>query len=178
MKFKWLAIALSLGFVVALKVTTPINAQESEETEFVCGSWRDIPSTIARTPRGDFVLIQWATDWVENSSQDSNLDPQSRCETVSQNFQKAYDEETLQYITTGFENNQNIICVAKSEQGVCESQLFTLKPGSDPDESLAQLMRLSNNEAAGGDDPLMQSSGSRVYYKFTDLLNKSPLVEE
>ena len=141
MKLKWLAIAFSLGLTSALTTSTIVHAEESKETEFFCGSWRDIPSTIAQTPRGSFVLVQWATDWVASSAVDESLSPQSRCETVSENFQQAYDEGTLEYITVGFENDQDIICVAKTDGGACESQLFTLKPGSDPNESLGRLMR-------------------------------------
>ena len=64
MKSIWLAIALSFGFVGIFAETIPVRAQETAETEFVCGAWRDTPSTVARTPKGDFVIIQWATDWV------------------------------------------------------------------------------------------------------------------
>lgn len=174
MKLNCLAIALSIGFVGAFESIVTVNAQDTPTTKFVCGSWRDTPATVAQTPRGNVLVILWATDWVKSSADEPSLNPQSRCETISKNFQQAYDEGTLQYITTGFENGQNTICVAESYKGGCARHLFTLKPGSDPRESLNQIIRISNNEASGGDDPLTQSSGSRVYVDFEDFLNKAP----
>ena len=174
MKIKYLAAILPFSLTGLFTGIDSVNAQT---TKFVCGSWRDIPTTVAQTSQGNVPIIFWVSDWVNDPS--SNLTPQNRCETVSQNFQQAYDRGELKYITTGKKNDQDIVCVAKSDGGVCESQLFTLKPGSNPTESLKQLMNISNNYASGdGKPPLVQSTGDDssprpIYIEFDDFLQQA-----
>lgn len=174
MKLPYLASIAAFSFANLWTQTSSVNAGE---IDFACGSWRDKPVTVAQTPNRNVILIEWATDWVQNSSDDPSLSPQSRCETVSDNFQQAYDSGQLEYITTGFKDGQSIICVAEYYEGPCESQLFTLKPGSDPKQSLNQLMKISNNDASRSDGPLVQSSGERIYVDFNDFLNNAPELE-
>lgn len=168
MKFRYLATILSFtwaGWIAG------INHAKAQNTQFVCGAWRDIPMTVAQTPNRNVPVIYWVSDWVNDPS--SDLTPQSRCEIVSDNFQQAYDRGELQYITTGIKNGQNIVCVAQQQNGSCVSQLFTLKPGSDPNKSLRQLMNIGESYAAGNEGPLYQSSGKRIYIDFEDFLNKA-----
>lgn len=175
MKPKYLASALSLSFASILATIASVNGQETQKTKFLCGSWRDIPMTVAQTPRGNIPIVYWVSDWVNDPS--SDLTPQRRCEIVSQNFQEAYDRGELQYITTGVKNGQNIVCVAEEKDGPCVSQLFTLKPGSDPNASVKQLMNIGDNYASTNDGPLYQNSGGqRLYINFADFLNDAPEV--
>lgn len=173
MNFQWLAAKISVSFVGLVAVLNPVSAQETQQPKFLCGSWRDIPMTVAQTPRGNIPIIYWVSDWVNDPS--SDLTPQSRCEIVSDNFQQAYDRGELQYITTGVKNGQNIVCVAQEDNGPCVSQLFTLKPGSDPDESVKQLMNIGDNYANLNDGPLYQSGtgGKRLYINFEDFLSQA-----
>ena len=169
-KLQSLASILSFSFASLLVGTNPVKAQG---IQFLCGSWRDIPMTVAQTPRGNIPVVYWVSDWVNDPS--SNLTPQKRCEIVSDNFQQAFDRGELQYITTGNKNGQNIVCVAQYDDGPCQSQLFTLKPGSDPTASLLQLMNIGENYAHGGDGPLYQSSGGeqRLYINFEYFLDQA-----
>ena len=113
MKIKYLAAILPLSFVsLAIVESKPVTAQE---IQFACGSWRDIPATVAQTPQGNIPIIYWVSDWVNDPS--SNLTPQNRCEVVSQNFQEAADRGELKYITTGKKNGQDIVCVAEIDKG-------------------------------------------------------------
>ena len=45
--------------------------------------------------------------------------PQKRCEIVSQKFQAYLEQGILNYITTGRENHERVICVSKEEGGPC-----------------------------------------------------------
>ena len=175
MKPKYLASVLSLSFASILSAFGSVNAQETQKTQFLCGSWRDIPMTVAQTPRGNIPIVYWVSDWINDPN--SDLTPQRRCEIVSKNFQKAYDRGELQYITTGFKNGQDIVCVAEEQNGPCVSQLFTLKPGSDPEASIKQLMNIGDSYASTSGGPLYQSSGQkRLYINFADFLTEAPEV--
>ena len=143
MKPKYLASALSLSFASILATIASVNSQETQKTKFLCGSWRDIPLTVAQTPSGNAPIIYWKTDWVSDAN--SNLTPQRRCEIVSDNFQQAYDRGQLKYLTVGKKNGENIVCVAEYDKGPCASQLFTLKPGGDPEASLLKLMNINKS---------------------------------
>ncbi|MGF1539953.1 MAG: COP23 domain-containing protein [Pleurocapsa sp.] len=173
MNLKWFASTLSVSLASLLSAINSVNPQEIQQTKFLCGSWRDIPMTVAQTPHGNIPIIYWVSDWVNHPN--SNLTPQSRCKIVSDNFQQAYNRGELQYITTGVKNEQNIVCVAQYENGPCVSQLFTLKPGSDPAESVRQLMNIGDNYASSSEGPLYQSgNGSkRLYINFEDFLNQA-----
>ncbi|MCC0178778.1 COP23 domain-containing protein [Waterburya agarophytonicola K14] len=176
MKSQWLASLISASLVSLLSGVNLAESQETQETKFICGAWRETPMTVAQTPRGNIPIVYWVSDWVNDSS--SDLTPQRRCETVSENFQQAYDRGELQYITTGVKNGQNIVCVAQEENGPCVSQLFTLKPGSDPTESVKQLMNIGDNYASDSGGPLYQSSGAkRLYINFEDFLNQAKQPE-
>ncbi len=168
MKFRYLASILPFAGAISIAEINPAKAQS---TQFTCGAWRDIPMTVAQTPNGNVPVVYWVSDWVNDPS--SDLTPQSRCQTVSDNFQQAYDRGELEYITTGIKNGQNIVCVAQQQNGPCVSQLFTLKPDSDPNESLKQLMNIGDSYASGGEGPLYQSTGNRMYINFEDFLGKA-----
>jgi hypothetical protein len=93
MKPQWLALVLPLSVVNVLVGLTSANAQETQETKFLCGAWRVTPITVAQTSHGEVPIIYWVSDWVNDPK--SNLTPQSRCEIVSENFQRAYDRGQL-----------------------------------------------------------------------------------
>lgn len=173
MKPKWLTLAWFGSCASLLALVNSVNARETQETKFVCGAWRDTPMTVAQTPRGDVPVIYWVSDWVNDS--DSDLSPQNRCEIVSENFQQAYDRGELRYLTVGKKNNADIVCVAEYDGGPCQSQLFTLKPGSDPEDSLLQLMNINRSASPS---PLEQSTGKqRLYIDLENFINKAAKIE-
>lgn len=130
-------------------------------SKFFCGSWEGVPTTLASTKKGSVPVIRWVSDAFSGSG----FDPQTRCEIVSQKFQESHEAGTLKYLTTGRKNGQNIVCVAKEEKGACSGQLFTLKPGSNPGQTLQQLMDV--RDRAGG--PLNEST-ARVYIGMDEFL--------
>jgi len=160
----------SLLTVSALTLATtliggkPADAQVQPGTKFVCGNWEGVPTTIANTPTGTIPVIRWVSDYFE----DSGYTPQKRCEIVSEKFQKYYVNGTLNFLTTGLENGYDIVCVAQNDRGPCIGQLFTLKPGSNPSQTLQDLMAVRIQ--AGG--PLNESRG-RVYIDMNKYLQEA-----
>ncbi len=70
-------------------------------------------------------------------------------------------------MTTGRMNRQNVVCVAERENGPCSGLLFTLKPGSDPNETLEKL--LARRSQSGG--PLNETR-DRVYIDMNHYLQE------
>lgn len=122
----------------------PVVAQtNTSQTSFFCGQAEGSPATIARTPRGDVVMIRYTKDM-------GNFDPQTRCQQVSSRFQTAYVNKTLRFLTSGSLNGQRIICVAQSRTGGCKPTglLFTLRPQDNERQVLANLINQSRYATA------------------------------
>lgn len=97
-----------------------------------------VPSTYAWTKEGKLAVIRWVTDDFEQVG----YDPWRRCYEVSDRFQKAYKNGSLEYLTNGRMNGQKVICTASSAAGGCEDLLITLRPGDKELEILASLERV------------------------------------
>lgn len=162
MKLRLLAFVLPVTTCIFLS-DRPVHAGE---TKFICGNWQGIPATMAETAKGKVPIITWVSDYFDTSGFNSR----KRCQIVSQKFQQYYNEGTLKYLTTGRKQGNNIVCVAKVENGACSGQLFTLKPGSNPGETLKQLMSIRSQ--ASGVKPINESS-DRVYIDFDRYLQEA-----
>jgi len=148
-------------------------AQANSSSEFYCGVDRDgaTPATIIRHPQhGEVPVIRWVSDYFE----ESGYDPQTRCEMVSKRFQDLHDNGALQYLTTGRMNRQPVVCVSPSDGGECEGLLFTLKPTSNPNQTLQDLMAL--RAGASGARPLNET-GARLYINFEDYVREAAGVQ-
>ena len=125
------------GLVVATATTSlPSHAQEQVRNRFFCGSSNNIPTTLARTPRGNIAVIRWTSDYFSGSG----WTPQRRCEEVSSRFQNYYSKGQLQFLTTGEMNRQQVICVTDREKADCRGLLLTLKRTTDPGQVLTSLL--------------------------------------
>jgi hypothetical protein len=94
---------------------------------------------------------------------------------VYSQFQKYRDLGKLQYITTGRKNGVDIICVAEADQSPCvndpdQGQLWTLKPGSNPNEAIAALNVLSS----GSSKAKVLVETQQTWIKVNDLLENNP----
>ena len=83
-------------------------------------------------------MVRWVTDHFEQAG----YDPWRRCYEVSDRFQKAYKNGSLEYLTNGTMNGQKVICTARSAAGGCEDLLITLRPGDDALQILGSLERV------------------------------------
>jgi hypothetical protein len=131
------ALSISLLASAATLVTfTPVHA-EPASPKFYCGKIDNTPTTMAKTRRGPVPIIRWIfTGFGENYS------PEDRCKLVSAKFQAYYEDDSINYLRAAYLNKQPVICAAKSkgEQGC--AVLFTLKPGSNPNRTLRQLLNI------------------------------------
>ncbi|WP_315790894.1 COP23 domain-containing protein [Fischerella sp. JS2] len=121
--------------------TTAILNQPSYagDTTFYCGQSNGVPTTFVRTQNGKRLpVIRWVSQYFSSKG----LTPQQRCQQVSDRFQRSYDNGTLRYIKAGTLNKQPVVCAVIQKNAACTDTtlLFTLKPGSNPDATLRQIM--------------------------------------
>ncbi len=150
---------------------------KSDSVTFLCkeifdsAGERNIPATVAWVPKrnGHVRLIGWKSEYF------STWSPEKRCESVTKNFQKYYDEGRLDYLSTGKRNGYPVICAAKQgESCTKDNHLFTIKHGHDPKFVLQRLLGI-----IGGDTStiLLQSSGKQLHVEMQNVFDKAPLVE-
>lgn len=170
--------SLASFFTTAALTLTAVAVFQSPSkasgTSFHCGVWltgpnAGVPVTFARTPVGAIPII----NWVSNQFSDSGYTPERRCQEVSGRFQSAYNQGTLNYITTGYKNGQPVVCTSSSNGGQCSMVLFTLKPGSDASRTVQQLFDI-RNLAAGA---LYESEDDEVYLDMNAFLEGSSPVD-
>lgn len=158
----------AIAFATTIVASIPTPAQTTNS--FVCGKNAGQPATIVQTSKGNFTLIKW----VSNSFSDSGFDAQRRCEVVSARFQQYQKAGALQFLTTGIINRQSVVCVAKTKGGDCARDLpnngllFTIKPGSDPRDTLKRLVNL--RERASANSLNESAPSSKVYVETSDRL--------
>lgn len=142
-------------------------AQANPTSSFYCGVDADgTPTTMVRHPQhGEVPVIRWVSDYFEASG----YDPQTRCNLVSQRFQNFKDSGSLQYLTTGRMNRQSVVCVSPTDGGECAGLLFTLKPTSNPNRTLQDLMALRANATSA---PLNET-GARLYINLEDYIQEA-----
>lgn len=146
----------------AYPVAEPISYEGGDT--FFCGS-NDYgsPTTYVTNGGKSLPLISWVSHYFSGSG----YDPLTRCEQVSQRFNRFYEDGRLNFITTGFVNRQPVVCVSGHIGGPCTDVLFTLKPGEDAAQAVQQLFDVRVGQAG----PLYES-GSRVYFDLNDRLSE------
>lgn len=171
---KLLSLTSVLSFSAVTLATTLISSSpaSSQQATFVCGtSTEGLPATIVQTPKhGELTIITWKSDHFA----DSGFDTQTRCDIVSKKFQEFHNQGSLQYFTAGSANKQPIICAVPSTSSPCnsDSQLFTLKPKSDPEETLRKLFDIRRGASHEGlYENNNVSASDRLYLSFEEILN-------
>jgi hypothetical protein len=146
----------------------PTKAQAQAETpgpKFICGQSAGVPATLAKTSRGNVPVILW-----RSTLGDGVYTPAVRCAKVTERFQEYFANGTLKFLTTGIMNKQPVVCVAQHQGGPCNGLLFTLKPGSNPGQTLKNLMAVQ----VGSRGPLNESA-ARVYINMDEFLTTAPV---
>jgi Circadian oscillating protein COP23 len=123
------------AFATTLTINQPSYA---EGITFYCGKNKEVPATIARTPKGEVSVIRWTS----NDYFPPPWTAEQRCQQVSLRFQRNYDNGTLRYITTGTFNGETVVCAAIRENSPCTDKtlLFTLKRGTNPNATVRRLV--------------------------------------
>jgi hypothetical protein len=144
----------------------PVKAQaEAPGPKFFCGQSAGVPATLAKTSRGNVPVILW-----RSTLGDGVYTPEVRCSKVTERFQEYFTNGTLKFLTTGIMNKQSVVCVAQYKGGPCNGLLFTLKPGSNPGQTLKNLMAVQT----GSRGPLNESA-ARVYIDMDEFLTTAPV---
>jgi hypothetical protein len=176
--FSFQAIGITvLGLLIPTLVAVPAQADSTSSARFFCGKSRnpvtgnEMPTTIARTQRGNVLMIYWKSTVFVNKLND--FTPENRCLEVSRRFQTFYSQGTLSYLTTGKINDQNVICIAQEYGGACKGLLLTLESKDDPQAILRDLMDIRIN-AKG---PITRGSSS-IYIDVEEFLDAAPVQEQ
>lgn len=138
----------------------------AQSVNFFCGSDGSSPVTYASTARGNVPIVRWRSHYFSGAG----YTPQQRCSEVSGRFQTYYNNNTLNYITTGIMNRQPVVCVSPSQGGGCAGLLFTLRPSDNASQVVQQLFDIR----AGAAGPINQSA-NRPYINVSELLNTRPV---
>ncbi|MEL6930890.1 MAG: COP23 domain-containing protein, partial [Cyanobacteria bacterium J06600_6] len=136
----------------------------SQGSTFACDVASGVPATVVQSPKhGTVKIIEWRT-----TEFGGEFDPQSRCQIVSEKFQKYAQAGTLKYFTTGSVDRTPVICAVASQNDPCnrESMLYTLKKGSDAGETLKQLLDVRS----GASGTALNETNSRLYIDFDQIV--------
>jgi hypothetical protein len=172
MKLLSLTSVLGCSAVTLATILIPNEPASSQQatTTFVCGTNQGSPATIVQTSQhGDVPIITWNSGFFEGSG----FDNQTRCDLVSKKFQDFYNQGNLKYFTAGSANKQPIVCVVPSTDSPCnsDSQLFTLKPESNAEETLKQLFDIRKGASPEGlNENNNVSANDRTYLSFEEVL--------
>jgi Circadian oscillating protein COP23 len=156
-----------LAYTAGIFALSPVQA-ETASPKFYCGQSKNTPTTMARTSRGSVPVIHWSS----KNAFGENYPPEVRCKIVSSKFQEYYTDGTLNFLTTGVLNRQPVICAVQARGGPC-GVLFTLKPGSNPDLTLKQLLSIRDRSTT----LVLNESISTPLIDFNDFLETAPVEE-
>ncbi|AFY81427.1 COP23 domain-containing protein [Oscillatoria acuminata] len=142
--------AIALG--AAFTFTEPGQAQANC---FICqADNNNVPTTYAQTGRGNVAVIKWASTHFSGSG----YTPMTRCQEVSERFNQYNAQGQLEYLSSGRQNSQPVVCAGSSCTG--NNLLFTLRPNQNAAQVLQELF--ASRSGAGG--PSHQAvGGSEVF---------------
>ena len=118
---------LTTLFLTTTLASTPVFAQENANNQirFICSTSRysengkSVPTTFLWTPNFQKAMVTW-------TSVLGGVKPQQRCKIVSQNFQTAFNNGSLNYVTNAVQNGNKVICSVSSIDGGCDTVLFKI----------------------------------------------------
>lgn len=140
------AIAAIVGSSLFARSSLAVTAT----TSFICAKTDGVPTTVARTKKGDVPIVFWRSE----DMSEAGFTPQVRCRQVSARFQSMYRSGQLKYITAGVLNNMPVICATTKVNSNCSSQnlLYTLKPNSNPQQVIKRLTLIRNRASSNAID--------------------------
>ncbi|MFZ4557637.1 MAG: COP23 domain-containing protein [Pseudanabaena sp.] len=132
--------------VVVNSPTPTITPNNTKARKFFCGTdAQGIPTTYGINPQGEKrALITWSSDF----GREAGYTPKRRCQEVSGNFQRYYEQDSINYVGVGEKNKLNIICVVSQLGGKCindetQGQLWTLAEDIDPAKAISIVFKPS-----------------------------------
>ncbi len=156
---------------------TKISQAENGKVTFRCvkifdqASDKQIPATIAWIPerKQHIRFIAWKSEYF------SNWSPEKRCEAATKKFQEFYDKGTLNYLSHGTHKGYPVICaVQPGEKCNGENQIFIIKPGSQPEIVLEQILNIAKGKSSV---MLYQNSGKQLLIDVNKLFNQADAID-
>lgn len=111
---------------------------EPIKTKFTCRIIKSVPNVVVTNDKYGYVsLIKITSDYFK-------IPPEKRCLDIASNFQKAYDNGSLKYFTSGKINGKPVICAVSSIASPCatENVLFDVKPSDNPEGVIKKLFNI------------------------------------
>jgi hypothetical protein len=167
---------LTTLFLTTTLASTPVFAQEdaNNQIRFICSTSRysengkSVPTTFLWTPNFQKAMVTW-------TSVLGGVKPQQRCQKVSDNFQTAFNNGSLNYVTNGVQNGSKVICSVSSIDGGCDTVLFTLRPQDKSRDVLKRLNKLwFGSVTADSGHIIEQSQEKKFYIDIRQFLNTPP----
>lgn len=129
-----------------------------------------------QTERGEIPLIRWT-----DNSFPFFYTLLQRCQEISARFKRFDDNGTLKYLKASHQNNYPVICVAAYKGGSClpDGLLVTVKPGTDPNQTLTRILDRCVWAANGavklssGNDGLISEVDGATYFNLEGFLDWS-----
>lgn len=153
-----IAILLAVVNCLTINKLASSNPSNANDIKFTCGQYYDQEKTEYR-----FATFAWSAAnkrplivWDREDFSGNGFDPKKRCELVSPQFQVAYDDDSLNLITSGFINEQPVICTSRKVGEECETLLLTLL---HKDNAVKTLEKFSEILLDPSGRPVDQSSG-------------------
>ncbi|MBG0744869.1 MAG: COP23 domain-containing protein [Cylindrospermopsis raciborskii KL1] len=171
------SIAISITLIGLTIQPNPVYSQQNAsfrcENMFDQASGKKVPMTVAWVPerKTHVGVIGWKSTYFEVGGWTS----EKRCQEVSKKFQDFQNRGTINYLMTGKNNGYPIICAVAEARDECnsQSQLFTIKLGSNPELVLRKL--IASLEASGQEQekPIWQSSKDKLYLNLNNYLQQA-----
>ncbi|ACK70079.1 hypothetical protein PCC7424_1641 [Gloeothece citriformis PCC 7424] len=160
-------ILASLTLLINLNGTT-LQAVEPQQRRFFCGMVQEKFTTLVLTQQKIIPLIFWNSGYFA----DSGWTNQKRCLEVSRRFQRFNDGGKLDYIRTGIVNRYPVLCVGKC---LTSEVLITLKPNTNPHQTLEELLSLRNRSRSlplelSADQVLSYDSAGELFVNIDKLI--------
>lgn len=167
MKTQTLFRAITAGIItlgIFSAISPPTIAQSQRRKTYFCakgsnGRW----TTFARNYNNKKIPVIY---WVKKLG---GYTPKVRCNIISPKFESAYKRGILNYLTSGVNNGQPVVCATSQYGGPCSQILFTLKSHREASSVLQQLVNVGYR-AGGG---VFQSGNSSQVYIDMDRLLKT-----
>ncbi|WP_026734904.1 COP23 domain-containing protein [Fischerella sp. PCC 9605] len=158
--------------LAAIAITTSNQPSYAGGNKFSCAKLNGVPVTMVRTSRGNETFIRWKDEYFSKS-----IDRMSRCQAVTDRFQRYYDNGNLFITSRENVNNYPVLCIANRKGAPCTSDniLITLKPGTDIGRVLKQMLDFRRGV---GTEPIELSGSQYLTYEDGDLyLDVKQLVD-
>ncbi|BAY37668.1 hypothetical protein NIES2111_20070 [Nostoc sp. NIES-2111] len=153
------------GIAISCSISFMQGSQAQEPVSFFCDTFEGNYVTKVRTSKGNRAIISYG-----NWASASGWTAKQRCQSVTSRFERLHEQNLLQYMRTDVVNNYSVICVTPQKGVSCRKNhvLITLKPGTDPQTALKNLVGQSRGDSSVAVSALSYPQPAPATYFSTD----------